>query len=41
MINCLLNAGYKGPFGIIGLKEEEDVKEVLKTNLESLQQMIK
>lgn len=36
MIQMLLDSGFKGPFGILGHTENEDVKNVLKRNIEGL-----
>lgn len=39
MIQELLQAGYSGPFGILGHVADRDVEEVLKENLEGLSQL--
>jgi sugar phosphate isomerase/epimerase len=39
MIDILLKAGYKGPFGILGHKEDADVKLILQENLEGYHQL--
>ena len=36
MINELINAGFKGPWGILGHVDEQDVKIVIKKNIEGL-----
>ena len=36
MIQTLLNKGYKGPFGILGHREDKDVEIVLQKNLNGL-----
>ena len=36
MIQMLLESGFEGPFGILGHTEGEDVKEVLKRNIDGL-----
>lgn len=38
MLNTLLDAGYRGPLGIIGHVEEADVAVILQQNLEGLSQ---
>jgi len=40
MIRQLQNSGYRGPIGILGHVEDEDVKQVLKRNLEGLYQIV-
>lgn len=39
MINTLIEAGYKGPFGILGHIQDADVREVLEANLKGLQSL--
>ena len=39
MIDILIAAGYKGPFGILGHKEDADVKLILEENLEGYHQL--
>lgn len=39
MIQLVLDSGFKGPFGILGHTEGEDVKEVLQRNLEGLKNL--
>ncbi|MCB0748864.1 MAG: AP endonuclease [Ignavibacteriae bacterium] len=38
MLNELINSGYKGPVGILGHIEDEDVKIVLQRNLDGLKE---
>ena len=39
MLNILQEAGYEGPFGILGHVEEADVREILEDNLEGLKSL--
>jgi hypothetical protein len=39
MVDILINAGFKGPWGILGHIEDEDIKKVLIRNLEGLQSL--
>lgn len=41
MIHALLNSDYSGPIGILGHIEDEDVKVVLRRNLEGLSSLLK
>jgi sugar phosphate isomerase/epimerase len=41
MLGILLKSGYKGPIGILGHIETEDVELVLKRNLEGLRRLEK
>jgi hypothetical protein len=36
MINALVEAGYSGPVGILGHREERDVEECLREGLEGI-----
>jgi len=39
MLDILLEVGYKGPFGILGHKEDADVKLILEENLKGYRQL--
>jgi sugar phosphate isomerase/epimerase len=41
MIRLLIDSGYKGPFGVLGHTEGEDVRDVLHRNLEGLKKISK
>jgi len=41
MLEILLKSGYRGPIGILGHIETEDVEQVLRRNLEGLRQVAK
>lgn len=41
MLDILLKSGFKGPFGILGHKEDADVKLILEKNLEGYHQLMK